>query len=588
GVLDLAGKDATAAMTPLDRVFALPANAVLSRRCLAAVLRTGLSRVPVWQPGPAGYPEFLGFLLTKEILQQVDQSRPLQAGQAPMRVLPHLSAHTSLFDLLKFFSSGATHMAVLTVPEPEVVGLMASLAGPASTSSTRGSDSSSEDDGNDSVSSHSSSSSSSRSFYSRGSSSSSDAGQASSLVQGATTARSTVSGHGRPALSSLRWRTAERRIRAVLRLLSGGRRRHGGHLGDDEVSGTRGSLEADAHVEHSAARDEVMATKALHAAEDKPLDKHPYLRTGTEVHTRSGDGNMASCVAEAGESASFKVPPAHTRAEVQMSTMGAMAVAQLSRTAAAVLQPEGVSAEDEDGVPAALQLSVEPDVPVAARLEPGENATQPVEEARPLPKPPELLQHEMAAGCPSDAPPGPTPRPRVMAYLQGQTHVPRNQNRRSQGQYRSQSPGAQLRSLRTYGLGHAAARPPIAPENVAASTLFYTGSDPTGRGLEAEVCPSSSEGPEVMSDGRRAELPARSGSGDPRTAFMQHSHHGAHWLNSAAAAAELLVPVGIITLEDVIEELMQVEILDETDTAGLGGDGHAGAPQHPAWLQNHI
>jgi hypothetical protein len=71
GVLDLAGKDASTAMTPLDRVFALPADALLSRRCLAAVLRTGLSRVPVWRKGPAGYPEFLGFLLTKEILQQV-------------------------------------------------------------------------------------------------------------------------------------------------------------------------------------------------------------------------------------------------------------------------------------------------------------------------------------------------------------------------------------------------------------------------------------------------------------------------------------------------------------------------------------
>ncbi|KXZ47070.1 hypothetical protein GPECTOR_38g307 [Gonium pectorale] len=110
GVLDLAGKDGAAAMTPLDCVFSLPADAVLNRRCLAAVLRTGLSRVPVWRRGPLGYPEFLGFLLTKEVLQKVDPSKGVRAGDAPMRVLPHLSARTSLFDLLKFFCGGRCHM----------------------------------------------------------------------------------------------------------------------------------------------------------------------------------------------------------------------------------------------------------------------------------------------------------------------------------------------------------------------------------------------------------------------------------------------------------------------------------------------
>ncbi len=71
GVLDLSGKDASAAMTPLDRVFALHAATPLDRRVLAAVLRTGLSRVPVWRRGPGGHPQFVGVMLVKEVLQQV-------------------------------------------------------------------------------------------------------------------------------------------------------------------------------------------------------------------------------------------------------------------------------------------------------------------------------------------------------------------------------------------------------------------------------------------------------------------------------------------------------------------------------------
>ncbi|EFJ52327.1 hypothetical protein VOLCADRAFT_102988 [Volvox carteri f. nagariensis] len=589
GVLDLAGKDAAAAMTPLDRVFALPADAVLNRRCLAAVLRTGLSRVPVWQQGPAGYPEFLGFLLTKEILQQVDPSKPIRASQAPMRVLPHLSAHTSLFDLLKFFSSGATHMAVLTVPEPEVVSLMRSLAGPGSTSSTRGSgssdDSSNDDDDGENSTSSSSSSSSSRSSRSSASRRSPDMCRT-STCQGATTSRSTPSGPsgaraprgslGWLARRSSRWRTAEHRIRAVLRLLSTGKGRRRAHLSTLEGTGTHGSTEADVHMGQS-----LTAPRALSGGEHMPPG-------GMEVSTGGGDDIIADACAELGERRSLDALHGSARPEVQLSSMGAMASEKLSRVAAAVLQPEGVCAEDEDGLPAHPSLGAQPNTPSAAVLptmEIPEPAlpVQGVQSEQQQMQVAELIIENMYrqhvdTGAPALTMDPEPPATKVAApSIQTQGH--HHPNRRPHGPNLGQSPAAQLRSLRMYGVGNGIAGPPTVPSSgVAEPPMHNARSAPIGQELEFDS-PATGAATGVNTSCLGEAQPG-SNYGNTRAVFMQGSHPGDHWLSSAAAAAEMLVPVGIITLEDVVEELMQTEILDETDTAALGGGGQAATPQH--------
>ncbi|KAG2448867.1 hypothetical protein HYH02_006217 [Chlamydomonas schloesseri] len=234
GVLDLHGKDAAAAMTPLDRVFALEADAVLDRRTLAAVLRTGRSRVPVWRRGDSGYPEFLGVMLIKEVLQKVDPAQGVRAGDAPLRPLPHYSARTSLFDLLRFFASGRSHIAVLTAPPHQVAAMMRRARSCPSTSSTHGSGEGS------SSSSSSSGSSSSGSDSERSGSSSSGSGSGTSTSSSSSSSSSTGSDSeagqqpqqqpSAPSVASRPWRVAEQRMRAVLGFMSAaGRKKHHRH-----------------------------------------------------------------------------------------------------------------------------------------------------------------------------------------------------------------------------------------------------------------------------------------------------------------------------------------------------------------------
>ncbi len=51
GALDLTNKTAKAAMTPIDMVFMLPADAPLNEVTLTAILASGHSRIPIYRPG---------------------------------------------------------------------------------------------------------------------------------------------------------------------------------------------------------------------------------------------------------------------------------------------------------------------------------------------------------------------------------------------------------------------------------------------------------------------------------------------------------------------------------------------------------
>ena len=113
GALDLTNKRAKAAMTPLDMVFMLPLDATLDEGTLTGILASGHSRIPVHQPGNRG--EILGILLTKELIL-VDIHAGIKVSSMKVRSLPHLLAETPMYDMLKLFELGRSHMAVLTQP----------------------------------------------------------------------------------------------------------------------------------------------------------------------------------------------------------------------------------------------------------------------------------------------------------------------------------------------------------------------------------------------------------------------------------------------------------------------------------------
>lgn len=60
----------------------------------------------------------MGLLLAKELVL-ADPSEGLTVGQLPMRPLPRLAASTPLYDMLKLFEAGGSHMALLTRPHAE-------------------------------------------------------------------------------------------------------------------------------------------------------------------------------------------------------------------------------------------------------------------------------------------------------------------------------------------------------------------------------------------------------------------------------------------------------------------------------------
>ena len=62
--------------------------------------------------------EILGLILVKELIT-IDQSKGLPLSHVRMRSLPFLRGDTAMYDLLKLFQTGRSHMVVLTQPPLE-------------------------------------------------------------------------------------------------------------------------------------------------------------------------------------------------------------------------------------------------------------------------------------------------------------------------------------------------------------------------------------------------------------------------------------------------------------------------------------
>ncbi|KAG2449851.1 hypothetical protein HYH02_005374 [Chlamydomonas schloesseri] len=111
GALDLTNKVACKSMTPLDKVFMLSTEDRLDERTLQAILMSGHSRIPVHREG--NRKSIMGLILVKElVLINPGDNTPVSALR--LRELPRLAADTPMYDMLKLFETGKSHMAVLT------------------------------------------------------------------------------------------------------------------------------------------------------------------------------------------------------------------------------------------------------------------------------------------------------------------------------------------------------------------------------------------------------------------------------------------------------------------------------------------
>ncbi|PNW70423.1 hypothetical protein CHLRE_17g719250v5 [Chlamydomonas reinhardtii] len=111
GALDLTSKVACKSMTPLDKVFMLSTEDRLDERTLQAILMSGHSRIPVHREG--NRKAIIGLILVKELVL-INPGDNTTVSALRLRELPRLAADTPMYDMLKLFETGKSHMAVLT------------------------------------------------------------------------------------------------------------------------------------------------------------------------------------------------------------------------------------------------------------------------------------------------------------------------------------------------------------------------------------------------------------------------------------------------------------------------------------------
>ncbi|GIL43138.1 hypothetical protein Vafri_965 [Volvox africanus] len=104
-------------MTPLDKVFMLSSSDRLDETTLRSILHSGHSRIPVHREGDRG--DVVGLVLVKELLQyRLGSSADVPVSMLRIRSIPRLPATTRMYDMLRLFQTGRSHIAVLTQPPP--------------------------------------------------------------------------------------------------------------------------------------------------------------------------------------------------------------------------------------------------------------------------------------------------------------------------------------------------------------------------------------------------------------------------------------------------------------------------------------
>lgn len=115
GALDMAHKTAEAAMTPLDKIFAVAADDILDRKLMERIIECGHSRIPVYDNGDRK--NIIGLLLVKELVL-LDLDQGLKVRECRVREMDHLVADTPLYSVLELFRIKRRHMASIAAGAP--------------------------------------------------------------------------------------------------------------------------------------------------------------------------------------------------------------------------------------------------------------------------------------------------------------------------------------------------------------------------------------------------------------------------------------------------------------------------------------
>jgi len=108
-ILDMQSKTVENVYTRLENVFSLDLNTRLDRKVMKRVFEAGHSRIPVFVDSPA---MILGCILAKNLIL-VDPDGSSSLSSLPLRRLPVVEKSTALWEMLKTFEQGGSHMAVV-------------------------------------------------------------------------------------------------------------------------------------------------------------------------------------------------------------------------------------------------------------------------------------------------------------------------------------------------------------------------------------------------------------------------------------------------------------------------------------------
>ncbi|KAM7259204.1 hypothetical protein ACFE04_014945 [Oxalis oulophora] len=109
GALEMTGKTAKDAMTPISKAFSLDLDATLNLETLTAIMTMGHSRVPVYHRNPTN---IIGLVLVKNLLA-VDYRDEVPVRKIMIRKIPRVSGDMPLYDILNEFQKGHSHIAVV-------------------------------------------------------------------------------------------------------------------------------------------------------------------------------------------------------------------------------------------------------------------------------------------------------------------------------------------------------------------------------------------------------------------------------------------------------------------------------------------